>query len=292
MRRFILACVLFLLTLANAGAGGEVTVAFREDAAPFSVLRDGTYQGYIAGLCEEAVIRAGYTIAERLPISVAAREGHFGGGGVDLVCDPTTVTLARAARVDFSPIVFIANSGVLRRASPHYLSAEEISLSDDCSVLAGRDPGRNLVGVGMVAGTTAQATFALARSQGVISDTLDYALCRFEFESHAEGIGEICDGYVSYYFGDLDILMAQVAGQDQCRASRVPGFGAYEPYAIAIPSVDEGFRRAFVSAIYGLFTDGSATRIYEAAFGTDRLSDPLRLLFSINNIPRGTLPVE
>jgi ABC-type amino acid transport substrate-binding protein len=273
-------------------AGSDVVVAFRVDAAPFSSKGEEGFEGYIAGLCEQAVPRAGYRIGKRVEMTAAARPARMQPGSVDLVCDATTVTVARAAGVDFSPIVFTANSTYLRSARPHVLTDDEIAQSEDCSRIRAQNPALDLVGVGMVLNTTAEATFDLARARGSVGDTLDYGLCRFEFESHAAGVAEVCNGFISYYFGDLDIMQAEVKRQGTCTASRSEGFGAYEPYAIAIPSENDAFRRAFVAAIYGLFADGTAMEIYRETFGTDRLSEPLQTLFSVYNVPRGEVPTD
>jgi polar amino acid transport system substrate-binding protein/glutamate/aspartate transport system substrate-binding protein len=281
-------------TVAGAAhaAGGDVVVAFRVDAAPFSSRGEDGFEGFIAGLCEQAVPRAGYRIAERVELTAASRPDAMEPGRVDLVCDPTTVTVARAGGVDFSPIVFTANSTFLQSARTHVLTDDEIALSDDCLRIRDEEPSLDLVGVGMVVNTTAEATFDLARATRRVGDTLDYGLCRFEFESHAEGVSEVCGGFLSYYFGDLDIMAAELKRQETCTASRSDDFRAYEPYAIAIPSEDDAFRRAVVAAIYGLFADGTALEIYREAFGTDKLSEPLRTLFSVNTVPRGPVPTD
>ena len=285
MTRLLALAALAFAAASTAQAGDGIVVAFRADAAPFSASAGDGYEGYIAGLCEAAVARTDYRIAERRPVTAVDRSSV--GDDVALVCDPTTITVARARRSDFSPIVYIANSGFLRAARPHVLSEAEIARSPACAALHAERPDRSLVGVGMVVDTTARATFELARSTGRLGDTLDHALCVVELDSHAEGVAEVCGGHLTYYFGDVDIMVHEMQRTATCAASRVEDFGAYEPYAVRLPNADEGFRRAFVAALYGLFADGTALAIYAEAFGTDRLSEPLRMLFSVNNVPLG-----
>lgn len=287
MNRIVaLIAALCALTGGAHAAERDVVVAFRVDAAPFSFKRDDGFGGFIADLCEQAVPRAGYRIGKRVEVTAGTRLTSE----VDLVCDPTTVTLERAGRMDFSPILYIANSTFLQAPRPHVLAEDEIALSEDCTRARAENPSRALVGVGMVVDTTAGASFDLARETGSVGSTLDHALCRFEFDNHAEGVAEVCDGFLSYYFGDLDIMLAAAQRHEGCRASRSRDFRAYEPYAVAIPSDDDGFRRAIVAALYGLFTDGTALEIYSEAFGTDDLEEPQRTLFGVNNVPRGQLP--
>ncbi len=270
-----------------AAQGTGVVVAFRQDAAPFSSgsAPDGPFSGLFVSFCEEAVKRAGYRIAKRVAITAADR---FGPATVsfDLICDPTTVTQSRARFMDFTPILFIANSSFLARPKVHILTEAEITGLPECRQIRATDPARQLVGVGMVGETTANATFQLARDQGWLTDTADYALCPVSFTDHQTGVLAICNGPLSYYFGDVDILRAEVARQTGCDL-RPAEFLAYEPYALQLPSHDTEFRRKFIAALYGLYADGTALKVYEATFGSAPMSGSLDMLFRINSIPLG-----
>jgi len=273
-----------------AGAEG-VTLAIRSDAPPFAERTgEGSYAGFLVEICEAAVAGAGYTVAGRRPITAGERATAIGDNSVDLVCDPMTITLARAEQVDFSPIVFVANSGLYRRDEPRALLPAALDGADACAESHTADPGRRLVGVGMVGGTTANATYALARDSGILGETLDYGLCPVTFASHAEGIAALCDGQIGFYVGDLDIIRAEIDRRKGCAASQHQDFGAYEPYALAMPGADDGFRRAFVTALYGLYADGSVLDFYREAFGTDRLSKSNEMLFGLYKLPRGEEP--
>jgi polar amino acid transport system substrate-binding protein/glutamate/aspartate transport system substrate-binding protein len=292
MRTLALAAVLAGLAVPTTAAEREVAVAFRTDAPPFSVAEDGTYRGFIAALCEAAVSRAGYSISERTEIAPTDRQSLREEGGIDLVCDPTTVTVARARRTDFSPIVFIANSGFLRSPEPKPLSDSAIDTHEACRTLRAENPDRVLLGAVMVAGTTARATYELARAKGHAADTMEHLVCPIEVANHDAGIAAFCDGAATYYFGDLDILHAAVARHGDCPARETDAFRAYEPYAIAIPTQDDAFRRAFVSALYALFSEGAVTEIYADAFGSTQMSEPLQMLFRVNSVPRGAVATD
>ncbi|MGV8989221.1 MAG: transporter substrate-binding domain-containing protein [Cypionkella sp.] len=271
-----------------AAQGAGLVVAFRQDAAPFSSgsAPDGPFTGLFVSFCEEAVKRAGYSIAKRVAITAAGRFGEA-VAGFDLICDPTTVTQSRARLMDFTPILFIANSSFLARPEVHVLTEAEIGGLPDCAQIHATDPARQLVGVGMVGDTTANATYQLARDQGRLTDTADYALCPVSFRDHHAGVLAICNGPLSYYFGDIDILRAEVARKAGCDLRPTADFRAYEPYALQLPSHDTEFRRKFIAALYGLFADGTALKMYQAAFGAAPMSGPLDMLFRINNIPLG-----
>ena len=284
-----LAVAFALVDPARAGPAGEVVVGFRTDAPPFSVAEGPGFTGYLAALCEEGVARAGYAVSERRPLTALDRLDAEAGGGkaVDLVCDPTTLTQERALRFDFSPIVFIANSTFLMRQRLHFLTEAEVAGAEDCQNRRAIAPGRALVAVGMVGNTTSQAAFDLALASGALTETPEFGFCVVAFSSHAEGLAEVCMGFVSVYFGDLDIMRALLADLKECAAVPHSSFLAYEPYALAVTSADPHFRRSFVAAILSMFADGRAWEIYSDAFGDSPMSPSLEMLFRINAVPLG-----
>lgn len=113
----------------------EITIAVREDARPFIWVtedrEEGTkhYEGFFWRICAEAVRRAGYRHKEII-FNATARKRFLDtattekGDEVDLLCDPTTITLARmenffdlkgsASHLQFSPIVFVANGSFVQ----------------------------------------------------------------------------------------------------------------------------------------------------------------------------------
>jgi ABC-type amino acid transport substrate-binding protein len=274
---------------ARAGPKGEVVVGFRADAPPFSAAEGEGFTGYLAALCEEGVARAGYAVAERRPLTALDRLDTEAGGGtsVDLVCDPTTLTQERARRFDFSPILFIANSTFLLRQQLHFLTEAEVDAAEDCRTRRDVEPGLALVAVGMVGNTTSRAAFDLAISTGALAETPEFGFCVVAFSSHADGLAEACEGFVSVYFGDLDIVRAQLEGVKSCAAVPHRSFLAYEPYALSITSSNPDFRRSFVSAVLGMFADGTTREMYREAFGNSPMSPSLEMLFRINAVPLG-----
>lgn len=268
--------------------GSDVIVAFRDDAAPFSSrAEDGSYTGFLADLCEAAVVGAGYTIADRVPITAADRFYHTADAAVDLICDPTTLTRERAKTVDFSPVLFIANSSFLEASTATPLSEQGIDAASDCAKVHKEKPRLKLYGVGMVGKTTASATYKLAREQQFLAETEEDTYCVIAFPTHIAAISAICDGQISFYFGDVDILRVQLASRKGCDASLNGKFRAYEPYSLAIPSSDPVFRRKLVAALYELFSNDKAQQAYIEAFGDLPKSPALDMLFRINNIPAG-----
>jgi ABC-type amino acid transport substrate-binding protein len=285
---FLIFCVISGSVAQAQSQRGEVVVAYRIDTPAFSrQLADGSFDGLFVNICDESVARAGYVIADRIPVEASNRFAFDAETPPDLICDPTTITHVRAEKFDFSPIVFIANSSFLTRGKIDYLDDEAVVASPDCTRMRDENPRQNLAAAGMVGDTTANGTYNLAQTRGLIGGALDFGVCTVSFDTHSAGMDALCSGEVSYYFGDIDILRAHLLERDDCQASFRTGFFAYEPYAFIVPSSNAEFRQRFISALYSLYSDGNAVELYRDTFDKP-MSGPLEMLFRINNIPIGS----
>lgn len=291
-RRGMRLVALAVALLATPGAAdAEIRVAMRGDAKPFVYQTgDGEFTGFLADICRAAVAEAGYADVTLHRIDSATRFSDLGEGpeALDLVCDPTTLTLARAERLDFSPIVFIANATFAETTPPRALDARWLAQHPECAAAAAEAP--SVAAVGMLRATTAAASFRRAVDGGWIAVPPDFGLCVIEVESHPEGIARLCSGELSYYFADADILRAYLADRPDCRALLHPTFLTYEPYALVLGTRDPEFRRRFVRSLYTLFSNGFVDRTYAEHFGERRRSDALEMLFQINSVPAGASP--
>lgn len=288
---------LALLAALLAGAGGaegqEIRIGMRADAKPFVYeAAPGVFEGFLADICRGAVAAAGYSEVVEERIDARTRLGNPAqvGEGIDVVCDPTTLTLERAGRFDFSPIVFIANATFVTRDARVFLTPEQAAASEACVEAVAA--GARVAAAGMLAGSTAIAAFDLARARGFLGDPSEHEVCAITVESHLEGIDRLCGGDLSFYFGDADILRAFLQDRAGCRVTFNTSFLTYEPYALVVHRDDEDFRRRFIQAVYGLFADGSVEGFYTEHFGNRRKSDALSMLFGINSVPRGTVSAD
>lgn len=130
----LLVCSWVEMAVPSPAATPEVLVAVRQDAPPFVSLPVGAEQpsGFFWDICERAVELAGYR-PKLWPIDAADRTHILRSGSTvdgkmpDLICDPTTITLARMRNFDdqegdapglsFSPIVFIANGSYVQQTT-------------------------------------------------------------------------------------------------------------------------------------------------------------------------------
>ncbi|UWQ36631.1 transporter substrate-binding domain-containing protein [Leisingera aquaemixtae] len=126
-----------------ANCDEPIRMGVRADVPPF-VWKDpasGHFRGFFWDICTTALTRAGYR-RETVEITAGQRANLLASGNknctagkacrtkqsVDLLCDPTTITLARmetfagphhgAGRFVFSPILYVANGAYIQQAYP------------------------------------------------------------------------------------------------------------------------------------------------------------------------------
>jgi ABC-type amino acid transport substrate-binding protein len=126
-RALLVACLLLPIAAAAQSASRlerikaarTITVAFAEDAAPFSFREGGQPAGYSVDLCQRVVagIKAQLKLEELkinwVGASTPERLKLVAAGKADLECGITTHTLRRQEQVEFSLPVFIDGGGVL-----------------------------------------------------------------------------------------------------------------------------------------------------------------------------------
>ena len=257
--------------LERAAATGELRIAFRADAQPFSFLgSDGKAAGFSVELCRavarEAAAALGRSTLTLVEVAVTGtdRLAAIEQGKADLLCEATTVTLERREQLDFSLLTFATGASLLYPADGPTTFEE----------LAGRK-------VGVLAGST---------TEGGLREALDAARIDAEVvtvPTHIDGIERLAGGDLAAYFGDGALLLYQLMQspfRDRLRMSdKVLSF---EPYALALPKGDDAFRLVVDRALAKLARSGEVMRLFEAAFGVGaQPSDLVRALWILNSIP-------
>ncbi len=281
-----------------------VNIGVRLDAAPFAWQdgETGAFRGYLNDLCVEAATRAGFHF-EQFPVSAEERAKiikgdpvlRTGGRGVtlDVLCDPTTITLARlqdliragGETLTFSPIVFVANSSYVSKvgfAASAGIAADNLAAQSAFEDQTGswRDEkgcvcseatcaeGGGFLRAAYVTGTTARFNI----QQAVKRDDLGagISVCPVEMPSHSAMVKALCfDSAISdakgaqrdmaahavqYAFGDTDIAQFY-GGQSACKIKPADRPLSYEPYALLVSDHMPGFRPRFIAALYEMFSD-------------------------------------
>lgn len=323
-----------LVLLGATGAAAETTetvvIGVRVDGRPFAWQAEDkpdTYRGYLVDLCRDATTRAGYHY-DPVPVTAAEREavlaGKFEvkGKRLDLLCDPTTITLRRLDVLEdkaiFSPIIFVANGSFVRhkiydnrkpcvigargeaRPACRQGPAKDKDGKEIQTVVApqglvcapafgGADPPVEYFVAGYVIGTTAASTLDMALVRQEIRLAKGQTVCTDEAQDHRTGVKAFCGNALHFYFGDLDIiqtygnLLREAGGK--CDLDRAERPLSYEPYALLVPSTRADFRAKFVAAVYEIFNDKTAAGLFDAYFPDHDKSTALDMLFRINSIP-------
>ncbi|WP_434050748.1 MAG: hypothetical protein RDA78_15600 [Roseibium sp.] len=118
-------------------------------------------------------------------------------------------------------------------------------------------------------------------------------VCLHVFDTHEEAAARFCDGYLSRYYGDLDIIRATLlVASDTNSACEYEEASeqqrTYEPYAFVVSSGRyPDFPNKFAAALYALFHSNSVQDEHAASFPGVSTTTYLKTLFLINKVPSG-----
>ena len=267
------------LALGSADAGAldkvghdkAIRLAFRDDAPPFSFTDEaGLPAGFMVDLCRSVAKHIG----EELNINdlkvayvLVTAENRFDAiinGKADLLCEPTSETLARRAQVDFSIPTFVDGASLLVGADG----------PSNFAALAGKK-------IGVLAGTTTEASLRnMLASAGLVAEITPA-------KTHQEGLAMLDKGEVVAYFADRAIL-AYLASKssDPSKLRLADNYFSLEPYALAVPHDDEDFRLAVDRALSHIYRSGEIAIIFAHTFGNQmQPSDILKTLYSVSALP-------
>lgn len=256
-------------TLDRLAGGGTLTLGVREDAPPFSMRRpDGTFAGYTVSLCRRIASEVGARLAPaaielaELPVTGQSRFEALAACRIDLLCEPTTVTLSRLQDMAFTQLVFASGVGLLYHADG----------ASEFSALAGTK-------VGVLAGTTAEAGLPGAFERAGLEIV--------RFRSHDEGIAAMRSRAIEAYFADRSLLVAMARALDLRSAGILLGdvTVSYEPYAIALRRDDRTLQQIAVETLARLYRSRAIETIYADAFGGHAPGETTRMIYLLGGLP-------
>lgn len=271
-----------LLPVAAVAQGGSrlerikstrtITIAFAEDAAPFSFRENGQPAGYSVDLCQRVVagLKAQLKLEELkinwVGASTPERLKQVAAGKADLECGITTHTLRRQEQVEFSLPVFVDGGGVLvAKGSP----------------IVGM-PGLDGRKVAVVRGTTTAGHLEAALKKRSATAQIVPA------ENRADAMALLDRGEVDAYAGDRGVLI----GQAMTTKTRTPEWSlldvqfSFEPYAFAMPRGDPALRLAVNRALAGICRSRQIEDVYGRWLGRFGPPPPLvQAMFVLNQIP-------
>jgi len=256
-------------TLDRIRGAGVFHIGYRADAKPYSYRNEkGQPAGYVVDLCREvaqAVVQAvGPNVrAEYILVPADQRFEAIRDGRVDILCDPTSVTIQRREMVDFSLPTFVDGASAISRASKPVRRFED---------LAGK-----LIGV--LEGTTSEQTLRASLHELNLKATIN------PVRDHRAGLDLLWSDKIDVYFADRGIIAAilQEGGRPGFEISR-PYF-SYETYALALPRDDSAFRLLVDRTLARLYRTGQIATIMEKTFGKTPLDDVLQAMMVMNAVP-------
>jgi ABC-type amino acid transport substrate-binding protein len=256
-------------TLDRIKETGEIRLAYRADASPFSYELDGKPTGYSVNLCLEVAqalqddLNLPKLTASFVKVTAENRFDAIMEGQADLLCEATTATLSRRDKVDFSIYTFVSGASlVIRPGGP-----------TSVDTLAGHK-------IGVLGGTTTlQALDETLRGNAITAEVI-------VVKTHDEGFEKLEKGDITAYFGDRTIL------EDRLR--RIPSgtellladnYLTIEPYALAMP-IDHAFRLAVDRALSHLFRTGGLIKVFRKSFDPKaKPSDLIKMLSRVSGLP-------
>ncbi len=274
MRQLLTIAAALLIASQAAAAGtldrvkqtGTFRIGYRADARPYSYQdAQGQPAGYIVDLCNTVAAAIGPGVhIEYVLVHAGERFESVRDGKVDILCDPSTVTIARREIVDFSLPTFLDGAGVLSRRSAPVQRFEDLG-------------GKR---VGVLIGTT---------TEHVLRDSLEKLGVKatvLPVHDHRHGMELVQDAKLDAYMADRGILAAMLR-----EGGGRPGFElskqyfSYETYALALPRDDSAFRLLVDKTLAQLYRTGRIKPILAKTFGNAPMDDMLNAMFVINSLP-------
>ncbi|MBX9825037.1 MAG: amino acid ABC transporter substrate-binding protein [Xanthobacteraceae bacterium] len=267
----ILAALAVLPQAASAGAldrvrdSGVFRIGYRADAKPYSYRNDhGQAAGYIVDLCTEIAAALGPNVrTEYVLVPPDSRFEAVRDGRVDILCDPSSVTIERRELVDFSIPTFLDGASAISR------TGKPVRIYED---LAGKR-------VGVLEGTTTERTLRTAIQDLGLRSTV------VAVPDHRGGFDMLAEDKLDAYFADRGIILAIL------REGGRPGFDvsrqyfSYETYALALPRDDGAFRLLVDRALARLYRTGRIDAVLEKTFGKGQPHELLKAMILINSLP-------
>jgi ABC-type amino acid transport substrate-binding protein len=273
MRRFLIMAAVLATASQAAGAAtldrirdsGVFRIGYRADAKPYSYQDEqGHPAGYIVDLCLEIAAALGPNISPQyVRVPADQRFEAVRDGRVDILCDPSSVTMLRREMVDFSLPTYLDGAGVISRTSKPVRTFEDL--------------GDKRIGV--LDGTTTEQTLRRSLSELNLPATI------IQVRDHRAGLDLLWDDKLDAYLADRGIIAAIL------REGGRPGFEiskqyfSYETYALALPRDDGAFRLLVDRTLARLYRSGKINAILEKTFGKAPADDLLQAMFVINSLP-------
>jgi|MDTG01.4.fsa_nt_gb ABC-type amino acid transport substrate-binding protein len=241
-------------------------LGYRTDAPPFSMEGpQGNRQGYSVDLCRAVAdtvrseLKLSALVVQYIAVDAENRFEKIEDGSIDILCGPTTATLSRRERVDFSLPTFIAGAGVMVPAGAGIVKLDDLADKR----------------LGVRAGTTTEQALMDTYPDASIVATTD----------HRNGLAGVLNGSLDAYFADRTVLEGlRQEHRDAARLKIADDYLTIEPYGLALPKDDSRFRLLVDRTLSTLYKSRQIEEIAARHFD-GQLSDLLHTLYQITPLP-------
>ena len=267
-----------------------IKMGYLDDARPFSFAgAGGKAEGYTIDLCKHIVeelkkeLGLPNLLSEFAPVAVDLRMFAIDKARVDLLCSPTSVTLAKRKEVSFSIPVFaggvravMLTSGAtkLRAALEADAQAQKAS-----PVWRGSPASRVLKGMtfAVVSGTASQKWLEGRRQSLKVSATIE------PVADYHTGLRLLQEGKADAFFGDRSLILAAIDPSARKNFTVLDRQFTHEPYALSVAKGDDDFRAAVDRALSRFYASPEFNKLYTKWFG--EYDDRTDLFFQWITIP-------
>lgn len=233
-------------TLEKVKASGSIVLGVKDNTIPLTYLAGKTYTGMQTELCRKFVENELPGVKIRyMSVTAQNRIPLLQNGTVDIVCDATTNTVARAQQVSFAFTDYVAQVRYAVKKSSGIQSINDLK-------------GKN---VATSVGTTVVQNLRKLDAEKNLGINLVLT------KDHNEGFLLLQSGRVDAYVIDDCTLAGNIANMQNPTDYAIVGTPlSVEPLAIMIRKDDPKMKRAIDQFISGLMKTGEMLRIYNRWF--------------------------
>jgi polar amino acid transport system substrate-binding protein len=251
-----------------------IKMGYIDDARPFSFAgAGGKADGYTIELCQHIVeelkkeLGLPNLLSEFAPVAVDLRMFAIDKARVDLLCSPTSVTLAKRKEVSFSIPVFAGGvrAVMLTSGAAKLRTALEADAKAQRAtpVWRGSPASRVLKGMNfaVVSSTFSQKWLEERRQKLGVSATIE------PVPDYHTGLRLLQEGKVDAFFGDRTLILAAIDPAARKNYTVLDRQFTHEPYALGLTKGDDDFRAAVDRALSRLYASPEFAKLYAKWFG-------------------------
>lgn len=267
-----------------------IKLGYLDDARPFSFANTaGKPDGYTVELCQRIVEELKKELgmpqldSQFAPVRLDWRMFALDQARIDLLCSPTSVTLAKRKEASFSIPVFGGGirAVMLTDAATRLRSALEADAKAQKAtpVWRGSPASRVLKGMtlAVVTGTASQKWLEGRRQQLQVDAKIE------PVADYHNALRLLQEGRADAFFGDRNLILAAIDPGARKNFVVLEREFTHEPYALGLAKGDDDFRAAIDRALSHIYSSPDFPKLYAKWFG--EYDDKSDLFFQWVTIP-------